>query len=398
MNSEKKYFLLFLVSLISGYFLFCSKVKVRDVKLAKRVEKPTVKADSLITVKISAVGDLMCHSTQLVYARTGNNNFNFKPVFRLVKKYFAKSDLVMGNLETVINTADSEYSGYPSFNTPPEFLAALKYAGFNHLFLSNNHILDGGIKGLKKTVKEIVRYGFSYSGVLPEGKPVSVKIINLKGIRVSILAFTYLLNKNNYGYGKFVEKLNILNLKKRIKEARAKGADVIFVYFHFGKEYRTTPTKTEKYFARKAAEFGADIIIASHPHVVQPAEFIRSSESRLDSVFVCYSMGNFLSNQRWRYSDGGVILNFLLQKNIHTKRISFKKIGYLPVWVFKGKINSKREFLIFPRNNKNIFPNYFSRRDIRECLQSFADTDSLINNYGIRAAKETFEFQPVSNN
>ncbi len=390
MKTEIKYRLIFFASLIIGVWTFGRWQSTENIARNSSPATNTISKDSIVTVKLSAVGDLMCHSTQFNYARVRKDSFDFKPVFSLVKKYFAKSDLVMGNLETVVNAKGSNYSGYPSFNSPPEFLEAIKFAGFNHLFLSNNHILDWGITGLKETVKEIKKLKLSYSGINLGEDTALVKIVNVKGIRIGIIALTYLLNKH-FNYRK--NSVNILNEKdllKGIRQSKKAGADLTLVYFHFGKEYEKTPTEKQKYFVKKAAAFGADIIVASHPHVVQPVEFIKSNKSRLDSVFVCYSMGNFLSNQRWRFSDGGVILNFVLKKNFTNNDIELSKVSYLPVWIFKGKINSKRSYLIYPESGKrNKFPNYFTKQNKAQCLQSFKDTDSLIHAFGVGILKDS---------
>ena len=107
--------------------------------------------DSSVTITISVVGDLMCHSTQFEYARVGKDSFDFAPVYRQVKKYLSSSDFTFGNFETV--TAGKEnggYTGYPFFNTPASYISALKDAGFDLLVTSNNHSLDRGEKGMLK--------------------------------------------------------------------------------------------------------------------------------------------------------------------------------------------------------------------------------------------------------
>jgi len=389
-----KYLFVFVFSLIAGAWGFSSLFNSVHLQTEKKNLNKFFKKDSLVVVKLSAVGDLMCHSAQLIYARLGKDSFNFNPVFKFVKKYFDSSDFVMGNLETVINSDDFAYTGYPTFNSPPQFLKALKFAGFNHLFLANNHILDANWVGLKNTIQELNKFGLTFSGVKLNKNRAKVTIANIKGIKIALIAFTYLLNKNSEKGKQWVELLNERSLKNRILKAKKSGSDLIVVYFHFGKEYETTPTKKQKYFVKKAIEFGADIIIASHPHVVQPIDFIASSNSVFDSVFVCYSMGNFLSNQRWRFSNGGIILNFYLQKNFNSDKIKLIKVSYLPVWIFKGKINNKRQFLIFPQTvDSTKYPKYFTQKDIRMCRQSFTDSDSLIHSLGGNISREKFNLK-----
>ncbi|MCH8326105.1 MAG: CapA family protein, partial [Bacteroidetes bacterium] len=100
--------------------------------------------DSTITATISFVGDLMCHSTQFKYAMQRDSTYNFKPVYRYIKDYLSQADLTVGNLETVFGGDSINYSGHPLFNSPDEYLSALKYAGFDLLITANNHSLDVG--------------------------------------------------------------------------------------------------------------------------------------------------------------------------------------------------------------------------------------------------------------
>ena len=143
--------IIFFISVIFGALLFPGK---RNIKPALKRGKEVVR-DSIVTVRITAAGDAMCHSTQFNYAYVAKDSFNFAPVFDSVKEYFDSSDFVAVNLETVIADTDSDYSGYPVFNSPEDFLSGLRYAGINHLILANNHILDRGLKGLLGTIKKV---------------------------------------------------------------------------------------------------------------------------------------------------------------------------------------------------------------------------------------------------
>jgi poly-gamma-glutamate synthesis protein (capsule biosynthesis protein) len=275
----------------------------------------------------------MCHSVQFNYARAGKDSFDFNPVYREIKKYLIFSDFLFGNFETVTAGKSRGYSGYPFFNTPDAFVAALKNAGFGLLTTSNNHALDRGEKGLLRTIELINKYGLNYNGTFSSQRDRdSLRIFNIKGIKIAFLAYTYGTNGNPVPKEKpYVINLIDLNLVERdIGKARAEGADIVLVHYHFGEEYQREPSDYQKDIVRKTIKYGADIIIGGHPHVIQPADFFKTSGGGLDTGFVIYSMGNFISNQRWRYSDGGVILNINLSKDFRNDSVFISGVTYIP--------------------------------------------------------------------
>jgi poly-gamma-glutamate synthesis protein (capsule biosynthesis protein) len=130
-------------------------------------------------------------------------------------------------------------------------------------------------------------------------------------------------------------------------------------------------------------EYGADIIIGGHPHVVQPFDYFKTNNTNLDSGFVAYSMGNFVSNQRWRYSDAGVILNLEISKNIFTDSVFISEINYIPTWVFKGNTERGREYIILPSelSNEDSLYSFLSANDKKLMLEAFDDTKDIITKY-----------------
>jgi hypothetical protein len=337
------------------------------------------------TATIAFVGDLMCHSTQFNYAHVQGDSFDFKPVFSEVKKYLELADFAVGNLETVTAGKEKGYSGYPLFNTPSDFVTALKYAGFDLLVTANNHSLDRGEYGVRKTIENILNNGLSYTGTfLSEEDKEKVRVFNLYGISVAIIAYTYGTNGIPLPRGKdyIINLIDDNTFKEDISGARAQGAEIVIVHFHFGEEYKRNPSKYQIENVKKAVEAGADIIIGGHPHVIQPAEFLKGTGGTLDSVFTAYSLGNFISNQRWRYSDAGVILFLTLKKNFKTGEIYLAGVSYLPTWVFRGVIKGKREFVILPAEAAFYDNNYnfLSEDDLQKMRQAFSDTEEMFIN------------------
>ena len=298
-----------------------------------------INSDSVKSVSFSFVGDLMCHATQFRYAQIDSNKFDFSPVFEPVKKYLSESDFTFGNLETVTAGKDSGYAGYPKFNTPDEYVAALKYAGFDVLFTSNNHALDMGEAGVKRTI-EVIRKNEMLNVGTHKNDEKNFIILRKNGIKIAVLAYTYgtngfvLPDSSKYA----VNIISRKSIRTDLKKAQEEKPDLTIVYFHYGTEYSQDANDFQKDYSNYALRYGADIIIGSHPHVVQP--IVKAISENIGQSFIAYSLGNFVSNQRWRYSDGGVILNFTVEKNILKNKIRIEKENYLPIWVYKGTIDS----------------------------------------------------------
>ncbi|MFA7289298.1 MAG: CapA family protein [Melioribacteraceae bacterium] len=346
-------------------------------------QKDTKESNQLNTsVSFSVVGDLMCHSVQFNYAEVKEDSFDFVPVYREIEKYLSKSDFTIGNLETISAGKKYKYTGYPAFNSPEEYIKALAKVGFDILFTTNNHSLDRGEVGLKNTNEKIVSNKMNPIGSFEKVKD-TVSIFEKNGIKFSILAYTYGTNgfklKDNSEYS--LSYIDTNKIKRDIKIAKSKKAEICILYFHFGEEYSRKPSNFQKEIVKRSISYGADIILASHPHVIQPIEFFKSPSSKLDSGFVAYSLGNFYSNQKWRYSDTGIILNFELTKDSHTNKISLSKIDYIPTWVHKYNNGNKKEFVILPSNFKKYkYSESFlvSKSDSSLIEESYHDTKTLI--------------------
>lgn len=351
--------------------------------------------DSINSLKFSAVGDLMCHGTQLNYAEIDSTFFDFKPNFKKVKPIFDESDVVMGNLETVIAGKEFGNLGYPIFNTPIEYLDALKYAGFDLLITANNHATDQGKTGIINTAMNITDTDMQFSGTNTSLEDLdSVNIFTSNDISYAVLSYTYGINLKNLEEEDMymVNFIDTVRIRQDIKKARQAEADIVILFFHFGKEYAREPSRYQKEIVSKSIQYGADIILGSHPHSLQPVEFFKTNNATLDTGFVAYSLGNFISNQRWRYSDCGVILNFELEKNILSGRVDLKSVDFIPVWVFKGFNGRKNIFEILPSTQYNYSGslNYLSEEDITLMQQSIEDTRETITGNSNRTKEVIF--------
>jgi poly-gamma-glutamate synthesis protein (capsule biosynthesis protein) len=353
--------------------------------IAEEKAEVTIWEDSILTAELCFVGDLMCHSTQFNYANVGADSFDFTGVYREVKQYLSAADLTVGNLETVIAGKNKGYSGYPYFNAPDDYIYALKDAGFYLLITANNHALDQSWEGVKRTIEVINEYKIHRTGTyLSQDDRDSIRIFQINSIKIAILAYSENTNGLPIPKGKdFV--INLIDeelIQRDIKKAKEKYVDVVLVHLHYGPEYNREPNDYQKEIVNKIIELGADIIIGGHPHVVQPVDFFKTNDTKLDSGFVAYSMGNFVSNQRWRYSDAGVILNIEISKNKFTDSVYISEVNYLPTWIFKGQTDFGREYIILPSQNVDDSTYYYlTDQDKKLMKEAFSDTEEIISKY-----------------
>lgn len=342
-------------------------------------------SDSSVTISISVVGDLMCHSPQFEFARISKDSFDFIPPFGKVKSLLSVSDFTFGNLETV--TAGKEnggYTGYPFFNTPASYISALKDIGFDLLVTANNHSMDRKETGVIRTINEIKKNNLSYTGTfLSEKDRDSIRIYNIKGIKIAILAYSYGTNGNPIPDGKsyLINLIDFNLIEKDILSARKYGAELVLVHYHFGEEYKREPVKFQIDVVNRTIALGADIIIGGHPHVIEPVEFYKTINAKLDTGFVAYSMGNFFSNQSKRYTNAGLILTLNITKYFDTNSIEISKINYLPTWVLKRKTAHEKKYLIIPASKMLDTTINLSKYELQKMNQAFNDTRFIITKY-----------------
>ena len=340
----------------------------------------------IVTISISAVGDLMCHEEQYNSAKLKNGKYDFNPSFQFIKKYLFNSDFTFGNLETVTAGKYRGFSTYPLFNSPDTYISALKNAGFDLLTTANNHSLDQGKTGIIRTIEELNKNEINYTGAFKSQRDRdSIRIFNIKGIKIAFLAYTYGTNGNiippNDPY-----LINIINpslIDKDINRARKTGAEIVLVYFHFGIEYSSKPNSYQQEVVKNAIDAGADIIIGGHPHVLQPVQYFNTRNARLHTGIIAYSLGNFFTAQSHRFTREGIMFNFKISKDIRNDSIYISKVSYAPTFVFNGKIEGIKEYYILPSEEAVKNPSYafLTSNDLFEIKQSIGDTKRILSRY-----------------
>ncbi len=346
--------------------------------------------DSTIEITLSLVGDLMCHKPQTLNAKKADGSYNFNPSFEYISPYLSQADLCIGNLETTFGGPDLPYAGYPAFNSPDEYATALKENGFDFLVSANNHSMDTGEEGLLRTLEVLKKNKLAYAGTYTsQSDHDSLRIVDVKGIKLGILNYTY---GTNGSYPKETHKymLNIIDsatISNEVKQLKKQGAEIVLVFYHFGIENTAEPTQAQKDAVKYAWQAGAQLMIGAHPHVIGPVQYLEPFETNPDSGFVAYSLGNFISNQYWRYTDAGVILTLHLQKNLTSAKISLRQAEYLPTWVYRAEKPAMKQHIVLPAglySQPALLPVFIDSAMGKKMEEAFNDTKTILSKYNNR--------------
>ena len=332
-------------------------------------------------IKLTFSGDIILEADIINLYKKEKDSYDFNSMFtEEIKNFLSSSDYVIGNLETPISSFKEDLKTKPyTFTSPIEFAQAVKYAGFDFVATANNHCLDNGIDGIKKTLDSLDTVGLDNTGVsYGEEK---LKIININGIKVALLSYTYGTNAfSNHVYldknekkvkvnlfqeqelsNTFVRNLyqgnNIVikvlrkffkfigafqlnkmvyeriesskrqkeEIIKKINNCKKNGADCIIMCMHEGGQYNEKPIEKTKKTAKFLIKNGVNLVIGNHEHVVHNVEFV-------DDHFITYSLGNFidtvgvLKDPFGKMSEYSILVNIYISKN--DNKINYDKFTF----------------------------------------------------------------------
>lgn len=235
------------------------------------------------SLSISFIGDVMMHARQLEYDCTG--------FLKHISGSLREASIAAANMEFTL--AGKPYSGYPAFSAPDTYAESVfKDSGVDVFLCANNHILDKGRTGLKRTLEVYDSLGVMYCGAFADSLSQarnSPLMFAAKGILIAFVNFTYGTNNPYRGGYPGVNLMQKEEVGKAIREARRRGADFVIALPHWGEEYRLKHNSTQESWAGWLVEQGVDAIVGCHPHVVQDS-------CSIAGVPVFYSMGNCISN------------------------------------------------------------------------------------------------------
>lgn len=321
-----------------------------DASEPPEASEPVVQPNIVSTLAVC--GDAMSHMPQTRDAYDSQAGaYDYKPMIRFAKPWIEQADYAVVNLETTF-AGGPDYSGFPAFNTPDALGDALKDAGFDLVSTANNHCLDRGYDGMVRTLDVLDNLGLAHVGTYRSAEERAaqngVHVADVGGIKVAFLSYTYgtngiplskshpdTVNLLHTDYMSEAQVLDTARIADDLAAAEALSPDLIAVIVHWGVEYQTTQNEHQEEIADFLFDHGADVILGSHPHVLQPMETrtLTDRDGTTHTGFVCWSLGNFISSQNDEYTDTTVVLNLELTKNPNTGATDVTKVGYVPLYM-----------------------------------------------------------------
>lgn len=334
------------------------------------------------------IGDIMGHDDQIISALdTGTGKYSYDTVFSYVAPLIGDADLAFANFEVTL--AGRPYKGYPQFSSPPELAVACREAGIDCFLTANNHSADRGYDGVMGTIMRLDSLGISHTGTFrneEERDTLNPLIICSKGISVAVLNYTYGTNGIEVPGPVTINMLDTGIIGRDLEKTAGLDPDITVLFLHWGTEYNTIPSSQQEKIARQFLSMGADLVIGSHPHVLQ--KMIWTKEDSTEGLIV-YSLGNFISNQRRPGTDGGTMVRILFERDNGSLRI--KDAGYCLTWVYIPVNNGKKEYYILPCAEFEDKTDFFTdQADFLQMKKFTEESRNLLNRQNIAIPEITF--------
>lgn len=337
------------------------------------------------TAKISAVGDILCQMDMIDDAKT-SDGYDFSHMFTEISKFVKNSDIAIGTLET--NFVDGKYSGVGKYNSPIEFLKAVKDSGIGLVSLAHNHVLDYETQGLETTISKIKEQNIEITGIKEnsertneqdentldeekqENPDFTGNIKEINGIKVAFLGYTYGLSNENEVNEEEKKKANIYSeeLAKKDIEYAKQSSNYIIAIMHWGDVNSSEISEYQRNITSFLVENGVDMILGAHPSVVEPMEMIQTEEGK--NVLVAYSLGNYMSTLKYDDANVELILNIQISKSSDSDKAVLQKVDYKPIYVL---------------DNGTKAENRFELTDMKKLAQDYANGDTS------RISRKTYE-------
>ena len=348
------------------------------------------------------VGDLMCCDYQMADALQSDGSYDFTKHFAQIKAELQGADVLLGNFVACM------YSGAPlngtivGFNAPKEYAEALKDCNFDVLFTSNNHAMDFLVEGAFETTQTLRDMGFVALGTnLTKEEVGSVYVRNVRGIPVAILAYTGFTNKFKLTLdGEDASWTMNYYSKERMEQdvatARAMGAKVIVMYLHDGVEKDVKPSRRQTEAANEAAEAGVDAIIMSHSHSIEPMEKRTVTvDGKEKTVFIAYSLGNFMSSAIHSESLNNIILNLNFTYDLDQDQLTSIDASYVLTYTYNYYNDDKiMSFSVVPLQQALADFSMVDARTRYKQDRFQAAYDKMLKRLGTDAAENVVSFQP----
>lgn len=290
----------------------------------------TSHTDTSSSVSLLAVGDNLIHTQVIESGEKADGSLNYDFLYSNLKDEISAADIAVVNQETILGGDELGYSGYPSFNSPTEIGDALIDTGFDVVLEATNHSMDMGLEGVENTIDYWKQHPQITTIGINENKEESeqIKVVEKNGIKIAMLNYTYSLNGYSLpdGMPYLVNMLDKKKMAEDIKKAE-ETADITIVFPHWGTEYQYKASSYQEDLTDFFYEQGVDLVIGSHPHVLEPVEWIEKGDGH--RMLVYYSLGNFMSYQKEAPRMLGGMAELTIRKDATGTYIS--KAGIVPI-------------------------------------------------------------------
>jgi poly-gamma-glutamate synthesis protein (capsule biosynthesis protein) len=340
-------------------------VAVNSFLLSAQDSNPDQKKIALLFI-----GDIMGHDEQIWAAEDRETGiYSYDDVFQYIKYEISEADISFANFEVTL--AGQPFKGYPAFSSPASLAVACKNSGIDVLVTANNHAADRGKKGILSSISRFDSLEISHTGTFADPAARDTlypMVIEKNGFTLALLNYTYGTNGITVPPPVVVNMLDKNLVTADIEKAKSNNPDAIILFLHWGTEYDTIPSESQTVMADYFFKLGVDLIIGSHPHVLQKMVWTKNNTDMKDKIVV-YSLGNFVSNQRRARTDGGAMVRIELTKKADSVYVS--DAGYYLTWVYTPIENYRKKFFILPCSKFENKPEFFAKPEDYQKMKTF---------------------------
>lgn len=312
-----------LISLIASVFFSSDE----------NVDNKTTTANEQTVVSFMGVGDNLIHDTVYKDALQEDGTYDFTDMYANFSEDLKNTDIKFINQETVLGGVDLGLSGYPTFNSPTEIAKNLESVGFNLVNLASNHCLDRMEQGIANELAAFDETNIVHDGVYNTQEEFdTIPTFTKNGITFSFLAYTYGTNGIQPTYTYNVSYFDDAQIQSDVQRAK-EISDVVIVSAHWGDENTFEPNDFQKHYAQLFADCGVDVVIGTHPHTIQPVEWIEGLKG--NKMLCVYSLGNFIGGMLTTDNAIGGEIKFDFVKE--GEKISIENVEWIPTIIhFEG--------------------------------------------------------------
>lgn len=338
---------------LAGIVLLCSACGGDPAGMPPRNEKPPAPKPDIETITVVAAGDFLMHMPVVYSVRNPDTGqYEFGAIFKPVRELISGADYSLANLETRLAGEASGYSGYPRFNCPADLAGEMRRMGLDMFLTANNHSMDRGVEGIINTNRNLAEAGLDYTGTYAAAEERTKPFVKeIRGVRLGIMNYT----EHTNGLPLPEDKPYLVNIYdpeeiwEEIALLKNAGADIIIACLHFGAEYNREPDEGQLEKVNFLFDAGVDVVLGNHVHMVQPVLIKTVVSNGVEKKkLAAFSLGNFISNQRWRYSDSGLLIRLYITKNMDSGETTLTGHDLIPVWVDTYYENGRNKYRVLP--------------------------------------------------